>query len=249
MNGLITAMKNVYIFSKRYIFYIAIIAMDLLNMKLFCCVLLCFWAAYSLEGCGSQYDYYTVKNNIDRVVVKSASWKSADSALLEFIKKENLYDAYYFRNYTPLSSELKTKSEDSLSNVVLVSGTLNKSNEPFSISLSIVFDGNPNDYYNGRTLNSILVEIYGCSDFNCKNAQKVIVRNDDYSDVKLLNKGEFEILDPSTSFYSREDGYDCDVTKQYHFRLKVEKKDFLFDMDVQKGGEECQQRDIKCIFC
>ena len=71
MNGLITAMKNVYIFSKRYIFYIAIIAMDLLNMKLFCCVLLCFWAAYSLEGCGSQYDYYTVKNNIDRVVVPS----------------------------------------------------------------------------------------------------------------------------------------------------------------------------------
>jgi hypothetical protein len=77
----------------------------------------------------------------------------------------------------------------------------------------------------------------------------VIVRNDDYSDVKLLNKGEFEILDPSTSFYSREDGYDCDVTKQYHFRLKIDKKDFLFDMDVQKGDEECQQRDIKCIFC
>jgi hypothetical protein len=64
-----------------------------------------------------------------------------------------------------------------------------------------------------------------------------------------LEKGEFEILKPQKSFSVDEHGYACEVTKEYHFRLKINLKDFKLDADFQKGEETCYEKDMVCIIC
>jgi hypothetical protein len=97
---------------------------------------------------------------------------------------------------------------------------------------------------------SLFVDVYGCTDYGCTKAEKIVVHNEDFSYSKLLKKDDFKISTPDAKYTTNEFGYDCDVVKDYYFRLKIDLDDFKIDLDAQKGTESCYTRSNPwCIYC
>ena len=127
-----------------------------------------------------------------------------------------------------------------------------QSKEPMSIRLALQYKSTKDqyDWYAHEVGEPLFVDIYGCTDYNCKNVSKVVVHSEDYSYSRLLKKDEFEISKSSEDFWAKEHGYDCDVTREYLFHVKIDMDDFQIDMNVQKGNETCLERDAICYgFC
>jgi len=100
------------------------------------------------------------------------------------------------------------------------------------------------------SVDTLYVAIYGCTDYGCKRAEKIMIHNEDYSYTKLLKKGDFKISVPDGDFDTNDFGYDCDVVKDYFFHLKIDKDDIKIDLDAQKGTETCYARSNPwCIYC
>jgi hypothetical protein len=208
--------------------------------------------ALALGGCGSAYDYYSTSSRLDRVVVRSSYWPDADTAIVAFAEAESL-SAFNFRGYEASSKKIKKlPAEDSTVQIMSMTAKIEQSKEPMSIRLALQYKSTKDqyDWYAHEVGEPLFVDIYGCSDFNCKNVSKIVVHSADYSYSRLVKKGEFEISKSSGSFWAKEDGYDCDVTKEYLFHVKIDMDDFRIDMDVQKGKETCLERDAICYgFC
>ena len=206
-------------------------------------------ATMTMYGCSSwAYDYYKTDRRLDRTSVHSSSWKKGDSSLIRLMESDSLLTSVYFKNYVPMANSLKDKkSTDSTQNAVWMEGHVQEQSEPFSVWMQMKFSGNPRAL--GHDVDGLYVDVFGCTDFDCKNAQKVVLHDEFYEYTKVLEKGEFEILKPQKSFSVDEHGYACEVTKEYHFRLKINLKDFKLDADFQKGEETCYEKDMVCIIC
>ena len=210
----------------------------------------CALVALMLWGCGSAYDYYDTTESLNRVTVTAAYWPTADSAIIAFAEAESLSCSFSFREYQPEAKGIKKQAAfDSLENIISVSTGFENSREPISIKLGVQYTdslGHRASAVGGY----VYMDIYGCSDYGCKHATKIILRDEDYSYYKLLSKEDFKISVPAGKFYAREHGYDCDVTKEYFFHVEVDTDFFRIDMDVQKGKETCLERDAICYgFC
>lgn len=120
----------------------------------------------------------------------------------------------------------------------------------FSIKIGLKNKESGEEESQETLVDTLYVNIYGCSDYGCKRAEKVMIHSEDYSYTKLLKKGDFEISVPDGSFSTTEFGYDCDVVKDYFFHLKIELDDVKLDLDAQKGSESCYERSNPwCIYC
>lgn len=220
-------------------------------MKLKRCVAyLCFAALLVLEGC-STYEYFPVDTSLGSVRVFSAYWSTADSALNLFADDAENSGMYAYTNYSPKDKSLiRETSKDSLLYKFTVKATVEPAQDIFSIWLGLEYkEINESGRYG--TINApLLIDIYGCNDFACKNADKIVVHSSDYSFTKLLEKDDFEISKPVREFYVPEGGYDCDVVKDYHFHLKLDLDDVKVELDAQKGSKNCYERNSKwCVYC
>ena len=209
--------------------------------------------ALLLWGCGSAYDYYETSQTLNRFWVESVNWPKADSTLVAFADAESI-SVIYFRGYEPESKKAKKLvSDDSTSDFVFVryDFDMGESNEPLTFRMILRHKGSAEtaDYYASDLGEPLFVDIYGCSDYNCLKATKVVIRSEDYSYNVLLKPGDFKISKPKRDFVAAEHGYDCDVTKEYLFHLDIDVDDLKFEADVQKGKETCLERDMICIFC
>ncbi len=125
-------------------------------------------------------------------------------------------------------------------------------NEPDFFSIKIGFENKDSIGVNQEKswIDTLFVAIYGCTDYGCEKAEKIMIHNEDYSFTRLLKKGDFEISEPEGKFYTNDFGYDCDVVKEYFFHLKIKLDDVKLDLDAQKGSEACYERSNPwCIYC
>ena len=220
-------------------------------MKLKICALLLFAVAcLVMEGC-SAYDYTEHESTLDSAKVYSACWPAADSALLDFLADTAYSGMVVYGNYMARSKEMKRDtSKNSTIYRFSVAGDVKPEKDVFSIKLVLEYKVVDDAYGTQEYGDSLFVDIYGCRDYGCKLAEKVVLRNGDYSFTKLLKKGEFEISSPKGDFFSVEAGYDCDVVKEYFFHLNIDLDDVKIDLDAQKGSETCSYRSSKwCLYC
>lgn len=202
-----------------------------------------------LEGC-SLYEYYEHTISLNEANVYSAYWQPADSLLLEFAADTNNSGKYNFYKYEPRAKELKNKSDGKSVYAISVYSDVDRQTDVFSIGLGLSVVKNGDEYSAYRLPDTLFVDIYGCSDYGCTRAEKIVVHTADYNFTKLLKKGDFEISKPRGNFHTIEFGYDCDVVKDYFFHLKIELDDVKLDLDAQKGSESCYERyNPWCIYC
>lgn len=220
-------------------------------MKLKRCVALLFAATLLvLEGC-SAYDYYPIDVELNSAKVFSAYWTTADSALRVFVDDAENSGMYAYTNYNPKDKDLiRDTSKDSLLFKFTAYAVIDPAQDVFSIRIGLNYTVE-NDYYRHGTLeDSLIIDIYGCNDYACKNAGKVVAHNQNYSFTRLIEKDDFEISKPEREFYVPDGGYDCDVTKDYHFHLKIDLDDVKVELDAQKGRKDCYERNSKwCLYC
>ena len=120
----------------------------------------------------------------------------------------------------------------------------------FSIKIGLRNKEPVGEDYQTKLVDTLYVAIYGCTDYGCSRAEKIVVHSEDYSFTKLLKKGKFKISKPDGSFSTTEFGYDCDVVKEYFFHLEIDLDDVKIDLDAQKGSEACYTRSNPwCIYC
>lgn len=202
-----------------------------------------------IEGC-SLYDYNEYTISLNEANVYSAYWQPADSLLLEFAADTNHAGKYIFYKYETRAKELKDKSEGKTVYTISVYSDVSRQTDVFSIGLGLSVVKNQDEYSAYRFPDTLFVDIYGCSDYGCTRAEKMVIHNADYSFTKLLKKDDFEISKPKGKFHTIEFGYDCDVVKDYFFHLKIRLDDVKLDLDAQKGSESCYERSNPwCIYC
>ena len=211
---------------------------------------LCFAALLVLEGC-SSYEYFPVDSSLDWAKVFSAYWAPADSALHVFADDAENSGMYAYTNYTQKDKSLiRDTSKDSLLFKFSTDATVGLAKDVFSIRVDLEYRETNKGYRFGTIDAPLLIDIYGCNDYACKNANKIVVHDKDYSFTKLLEKDDFEISKPVHGFYVPDGGYDCDVTKDYHFHLKIDLDDVKVDLDAQKGSKSCYERNSRwCVYC
>ena len=220
-------------------------------MEIIPCLCLVFFALV-LEGCSSAYDYYSTTESLDRVSFESAYWTGGDSAIIAFAESDSI-SAFNFNGYAPSSKKIKKlPAKDSTIQIISVTAKFENSAEVLSMKLGLQYKSTRDqyDWYAHGVGQPLFVDIYGCTDYGCRNAEQVVVHNEDYSFTRLIKKDKFKISEPKGKFYVREHGYDCDVTKEYFFHVDVADDDIKLDMDVQRGSETCLERDAICYgFC
>ena len=220
-------------------------------MKLKICVAFLFAATLlALEGC-STYEYYEHDYSVDGITAYSAYWPAADSSLREFAADTSHSGLFIYSNYIPQDKSLKRDiSKDSTRYKFTVDGSVGLDKDVFSIKLTLYYIMLDPPFYSDNVSIALYVDVYGCSDFACERASKVVVHSDDYGFTRLLSKDEFKISKPEEPFDHSDDGYDCDVVKEYHFHLQIDMDDLKIDLDAQKGSESCYYRNSKwCLYC
>ena len=220
-------------------------------MKLKGWVVFFFFVAFLvLEGC-SLSEYAECTESLDQVKIYSAYWQPADSALLEFAADSEHYGTFAYDKYNPRAKGLKKKvTDDTTVYTFSLYSVIGPESDVFSIRFSLRYNNSSSWYDQGALTDSLFVDIYGCSDYGCANADRIVVHNEDFSFSKLLKKDNFDISEPGGSFHSVESGFDCEVVKEYFFHLKIDLDDVKIDLDAQKGYESCYHRSSKwCIYC
>lgn len=215
-----------------------------------CVAFLLLAALLALEGC-SPYNYSEREISLDSAKVYSLYWNAVDSALIDFAADTSHSGLYVYGNYSPQAEEAKRDvSKDSSLYKFYVLSYVSQAQDYFSIKLIVHYEKEGGIYGSGDVGDTLYVDIYGCTDYACKKAEKVVVHNEDYSFTKLLKKGKFEISTPDADFSTTDFGYDCDVVKDYFFHLKIDLDEVKIDLDAQKGSESCYDRSSKfCVYC
>lgn len=98
---------------------------------------------------------------------------------------------------------------------------------------------NVKDYiriYAEKTAYRWSVDIYGCSTYQCKDAEIIIIHDDSYLHSHLFKKGEFKISDPKNP----DIGQEGDIFYHYFFNLKIDSENAQIDWDVIKGNSKCE---------
>jgi len=80
------------------------------------------------------------------------------------------------------------------------------------------------------------VDIYGCTTYQCKDAEKVIIHDDTYRNSLVFGKDEFKISAPNNPDIEQEG----DIFYHYFFNLKIDTKNVKIDWDVIEGTSECE---------
>lgn len=84
------------------------------------------------------------------------------------------------------------------------------------------------------------MDVYGCTDINCQNANSIIIHDEKYDYVKKVDRGDFEFSVPGKDYYSEEFGTDCKLRVSYFFDLTIKSKDVKLKMSVQHAEESCE---------
>ena len=158
-------------------------------MEIIPCLCLVFFALV-LEGCSSAYDYYSTTAKLDRVNFDSAYWPGADSAIIAFAESDSV-SAFNFNGYEPSSKKIKKlPAKDSTIQIISVTASFENSAEALSIKLGLQYKSTSDqyDWYARGIGQSLFVDIYGCTDYGCKNAEQVVVHNEDYSYTRLIRR-------------------------------------------------------------
>ena len=92
--------------------------------------------------------------------------------------------------------------------------------------------------HNSNEVSKLILELYGCDEFSCKNTNRVVIRDEDYRYVKSFDKTQFKISSGGNFSYS-EFGDDCIVHKKLHFNLSIEDENVKIDWNVKYGNIQC----------
>ena len=128
-----------------------------------------------------MYDYNEYTISLNEANVYSAYWQPADSLLFNFAADTNHAGKYNFYKYETRAKELKNKSDGKTVYAISVYSDVSDQTDVFSIGLGLSVVKNQDEYSAYRFPDTLFVDIYGCSDYGCTKAEKIVVHNVDYS--------------------------------------------------------------------
>lgn len=220
-------------------------------------IVLSILCAIQFYACSTEYEYYTT--TLNRFTIKEANLPFLDSIILyqdslqvsQPWDEDEFYDAnllheHRFKDYTPKDSLLAANADSATASMVTFSLGINEFPNP--ISLTANFDikrtnsnyaGSDRPYWNTVRSLRFYLDIFGCEDFNCKTAEKIIMRSEDYSEILVI---EPEFFATSAIKFVQFYNGDCsEYTKNHAFNLKINHKAITLDVDIQIGHIDCRE--------
>ena len=198
--------------------------------KLFLCL-----ALICLCSCGYDTDWEALdRSYVDAGVL---SLDKIDELVLAYDKERadsgsTVDHRHFYVGYRPFSKTLlENTSEDS-------------SVSPISVSVSRFISGANNLSYEIDVSDKwkLWMDVYGCTDINCRNASSIIIHDEKYDYIKKLDKDDFEFSAPHRKYYSDEFGTECKLRVSYFFDLTIKSKGIKLKMSVQHAEESCEVR-------
>lgn len=87
----------------------------------------------------------------------------------------------------------------------------------------------------------MFVDIYGCTDMYCSNANTIVFHDSKYEKINAVKKDDFSITKPEISLrHGEEFGQECELKVSEFFDLKIDLPDVLVDWTLQEAGETCE---------
>lgn len=111
-------------------------------------------------------------------------------------------------------------------------------NDPLTILIEEEIDSiyYEEHYITYRWASSLMLDIYNCNTVDCRNADKIVLHNEDYSYSVLLKQEDFAIKNlgkKDIHYYKKGDFY-----LKHLFNLKVDVEGVQIDWDIQMGHVE-----------
>ena len=208
-------------------------------------------------ACSTEYEYFTT--SLNRFTIKEANLPFLDSIILyqdslqfahpwdeDEVYSANLLHEHRFKDYTPKDSLLAANADSAAASMVIFSLGINEFPNPISLAANFDIQRTNSNYADSdrpywssvKTLRFYL-DIFGCEDFNCTTADKIVMRSNDYSEVLVIEQKDFTFTPIKfDQFYSG----DCsEYTKNHAFNLKIDNKHITLDVDIQIGHIDCRE--------
>ena len=84
------------------------------------------------------------------------------------------------------------------------------------------------------------VDIYGCTDMYCSDANMIVFHDDNYEKIRVLKKDEFSLSKPKSKLHKGEIfGENCKLEIFSFFDLKIDLPDVQIDWTLQESDESC----------
>lgn len=87
--------------------------------------------------------------------------------------------------------------------------------------------------------NFLDMDIYGCNDLHCLSATSIVFHDKNYEYVEVLEKGEFEFLEPTEKIYTKEFGEDCEVRIASYWNLNIDTERIKIEWLMLEAEEVC----------
>lgn len=93
---------------------------------------------------------------------------------------------------------------------------------------------------NERYALDMYMNIYGCTDMYCSNANMIVFHDARYDKIRTLKEGEFSLTKPKSELHKGEIfGENCKLKVFNFFDLKVDLPDVQIDWFLQESEESC----------
>jgi len=89
----------------------------------------------------------------------------------------------------------------------------------------------------------IFMDVYGCDDQKCSNANKIVFHDREFNYVEVLKEDSFTFSKNPLSYYYENFGDDCKLMLSLFFNLKIRTPRIKIDVDLQDAVEACQVED------
>jgi len=194
------------------------------------------------EGCDNPWNWYCGDESSSRNVidVNAMSLVALDSIILhnDSVQQDSLSKvshSHYYENYTPFSKILKSAvSTDSTISPIY-----------FQVDKNY-WSGNDDEYIRYKILysdsNLIFMDIYGCHNRMCSDANKLVFHDSVYHYIEILDSS-FTFSKNSKGLYYTEFGENCELNVSLFFRLKINTSRIKIDWNVQQATEICETDD------
>ena len=224
--------------------------------RLFCIVFVSLCAAI-FWSCTTEYEYYT--QSLNRFTIKEVNLPALDSIILYqdslqvphpwesgVVYSEQLSHEHRFKDYTPKDKLLASKSDSAAASMVMFSLGIAKFPNPITLKAHFeikVTNSNywetTQPYWSTARVIDFYLDIFGCEDFSCETAEKIVLRSGDYSQVLVIEPEDFTFTEIKfVQFYNG----DCsEYTKKHAFNLKIKNKHITLDTDIQLGHINCRE--------
>jgi hypothetical protein len=85
------------------------------------------------------------------------------------------------------------------------------------------------------------VNIYGCTDMYCSDANKIVFHDVKYEKIRILEKGEIYLSKPESGIRKGESfGENCKLNVFSFFDLKIDLPDVQIDWTLQESEDSCE---------